>query len=152
MFPDGRTGKATKKMLLKHNLRIAAQEMNILPGFYLELVSTPKLVDAGYTMALTKDGAAIYDDNTTVITSSNPPILESDQCQHTGMWRLHLNPENLNPHSPDEQYVNPEMIDVMSSLISQAHVKQFFGTTHHQDSHQRKPLLTQSATETMQHG
>jgi hypothetical protein len=29
MFPDGRTGKATKKMLLKHNLRLADREMNI---------------------------------------------------------------------------------------------------------------------------
>ena len=28
MIPNGRTGKATKKMLLKHNLRLAAQEMN----------------------------------------------------------------------------------------------------------------------------
>ncbi len=33
MFPDGRTRKATKKMLLKHNLQLAAQEMNIVPAY-----------------------------------------------------------------------------------------------------------------------
>jgi hypothetical protein len=56
MFPDGCTGRATKKILLKHNLQIAAQEMNIVPGLHLALVSVPKLVDAGYTMVLMKDG------------------------------------------------------------------------------------------------
>ena len=39
MFPDGRTGKATKKMLLKHNLRVEAREMNIVPGLHSTLVS-----------------------------------------------------------------------------------------------------------------
>ena len=34
MFPDRRTGKVTKKMLLKHNLRLAAREMNIVPGLH----------------------------------------------------------------------------------------------------------------------
>ncbi len=34
MFFDGRTGKATKKKLLKHNLQIAVQEMNIVPGLH----------------------------------------------------------------------------------------------------------------------
>jgi hypothetical protein len=38
----------------------------------------------------------------------------------------------------------------MSSLISQAHAKPFFGTTHQQDSHQKKHLLTPSATEITQ--
>jgi hypothetical protein len=47
LFPDGRTGKATKKMLLKHNLQISAQEMNIVPGLHSALVCIPKLVDAG---------------------------------------------------------------------------------------------------------
>jgi hypothetical protein len=47
MFPDGHTGKATKKMLLKLNLQIAAQEMSIMPGLHLALVSVPKLADTG---------------------------------------------------------------------------------------------------------
>jgi hypothetical protein len=61
MFPDGRTGKVTNKMLLKHNLRVAAREMNIVPGLHSALVSIPKLADAGYTTVFNKNGAAIYD-------------------------------------------------------------------------------------------
>jgi len=38
MFPDGRTGKATKKMLLKHNVRLSAREMNIVSGLHSALV------------------------------------------------------------------------------------------------------------------
>jgi hypothetical protein len=92
MFPDGRTGKATKKMLLKHNLRVAAKEMNIVPGLHSALVSIPKLADAGYTTVFNKNGAAIYDDYTTKITATSPPVLESERCEHTGMWKLDLNP------------------------------------------------------------
>ncbi len=46
MFPDGRTGKATKRMLLGHNLQLAAREMNIVPGLHSALISIPKLADA----------------------------------------------------------------------------------------------------------
>ncbi len=118
MFPNGWTGKATKKMLLKINLRIAAQEMNIVPGLHLALVSVPKLADAGYMMVLTKNGATIYDDITTAITVSNPPILEFDWCQHTRMWRLNFDPKNTNTHSPDKQHATPETINVIFDLPS----------------------------------
>ncbi len=140
MFPDGRTRKATKKMLLKHNLRIAACERNIMPDLHLALVSVPKLADVGYTMVLKKDGTAIYDDNITTITASNPPILKSEKIrpwipaflthilrfcqeeglysQHTRMWRLKLNPKNPNTHSPDEQRVSPKTINIIFDLPS----------------------------------
>jgi hypothetical protein len=97
MFPDGRTGKATKKMLLKHNLRLAAREMNIVPRLHLALFSIPKLTDAGYTTVFNKNGAAIYNDETTKITAASPPVLESECCEHTGMWTLELNPETSLP-------------------------------------------------------
>jgi hypothetical protein len=73
MFPDGHTGKATKKMLLKHNLCLAAWEMNIVPGLHSALVSIPKIADAGYTTVFNKNGAAIYDDKTTTFMATNPP-------------------------------------------------------------------------------
>ncbi len=92
--------------------------MNIVPGLHSALVSVPKLADAGYTTILTKNSAAIYDDNTTAITASNPPILESDWCQHTEMWRLNLDPKNTNTHSPDEQHATPETINVIFNLPS----------------------------------
>jgi len=43
MFPDKRTNKATKRMLMKHNLRPTAREMNIVPGLHSTLISVPKL-------------------------------------------------------------------------------------------------------------
>jgi hypothetical protein len=134
----------------KYNLRIAAQEMNIVPGLHLATVSVPKLADVGYTTKLTKNGTAIYNDNTTAITASNPPILESDWRQHTGMWRLNLDPKNTSTPSLDSQHANPR--GSMSTLISQAHAKLFFGTTHQQDSHQKKHSLMPSTTDTAQHG
>jgi hypothetical protein len=52
----------------------------------------------------------IYNDNTTAITASNPPILKSDWCQDTGLWRLNLNPDN--------KHVTPEMINVIFDFPS----------------------------------
>jgi hypothetical protein len=117
MFPDGCTGKATKKMLLKHNLRLAAREMNIVPGLYSALVSIPKLADAGYTTVFNKNGTAIYDDKTTTVTATNPPILESECCKHTGMWTLNLNPETTisNQEVPTAP---PETLNVIFDLPS----------------------------------
>jgi hypothetical protein len=90
MFPDKRTNKATKRMLTKHNLRPAAREMNIVPGLHSTLISVPKLADAGYTTVFSKAGAAIYDDYTTTILTSNPPVLDAERCDHTGLWKLQL--------------------------------------------------------------
>ena len=98
------SGKATKIMLLQHNLRLAAQEMNIVPGLHSALVSVPKLADARYTTVFNKHGAAIYDDETTKITTTSPPVLESKRCEHTGMWRLNLNPTTSPP--PTEATAN----------------------------------------------
>ena len=73
MFPDKQTNKATKKMLLKHKLHLAAREMNIVPGLHSTLVSVPRLADAGYTRIFSKTGVAIYNDNTTIVTANKPP-------------------------------------------------------------------------------
>ncbi len=117
MFPDGGTGKATKKMLLKHNLRLAAREMNIVPGLHLALVSIPKLADAGYTTIFNKDGATIYNDETTLITATSPPVLESERCEHTGMWKLDLNP-TTSLSTPEGQAAPNETLNVIFDLPS----------------------------------
>jgi hypothetical protein len=92
--------------------------MNITPGLHLALVSVPKLADAGYTMILRKSGVAIYNDNTAAITASNLPILESNWCLHTRMWRLYLDPKNTITHSPNKQHATPERINVIFNLPS----------------------------------
>ena len=83
MFPDKRTNKATKRMLTKHNPCPAAREMNIVPGLHSTLISVPKLADAGYTTVFNKAGAMIYDDYTTKISASNPPVLDAARCEST---------------------------------------------------------------------
>ena len=50
----------------------------------------PKLADTGYTTVFSKAGAAIYDDYTTTISASNPPVLDAKRCDHTGLWELQL--------------------------------------------------------------
>ncbi len=117
MFPDGRTGKATKKMLLKHNLRMAAREMNIVPGLHSTLVSIPKLADAGYKTVFNKNGAAIYDDYTKKITATSPPVLESKRCENTGMWKLDLNPAATLP-TPTGRAAPLKTINVIFDLPS----------------------------------
>jgi hypothetical protein len=117
MFPDGRTGKATKKMLLRHNLRLAAREMNIVPGLQTTLISIPKLADAGYTTVFKKEGAAVYDDYTTTITATQKPVIESERCKHTGMWKLNLTPTTEVPSQP-EQAATYESANVIFDLPS----------------------------------
>jgi hypothetical protein len=117
MFPNGRTGKATKKMLLRHNLQLAAREMNIVPGLHSALISIPKLADAGYTTVFKKDGAAVYDNYTTTITATNKPVLESKRCEHTGMWKLDLNPATSLP-TPTGQAATLETVNVIFDLPS----------------------------------
>jgi hypothetical protein len=93
MLPGKRTNKATKKMRLKHKLRPAAREMNIVPGLHSTLASIPKLADTGYTTVFSKEGAAIYNDHTTTITADKPPVLEANRCDLTGLWKLPLHTE-----------------------------------------------------------
>ena len=108
MFPDKPTNKATKRMQTKHNLRPAACEMNIVPGLLSTQISVPKLADAGYTTVYSKAGAVIYDDYTTTILASNPPVLDADRCDRTGLWKLPLDNKIkvTNMNSPTNEAIN----------------------------------------------
>jgi hypothetical protein len=91
--------------------------MNIIPGLHSALVSIPKLADAGYTTVFNKNGVAIYNDETTKITPTSPPVLESERCKHTGMWKLDLNPETSLPNTKG-QAAPQETINVIFDLPS----------------------------------
>jgi len=91
--------------------------MNIVPGLHSALVSIPKLADAGYTTVFNKNGATIYDDETTKITATSPPILESECCEHTGMWRLDFNPAT-SPPTTEAKANSLETINVIFELLS----------------------------------
>ena len=92
MLPDKRTHSATKKMLLKHNIRDAAREINIVPGLHTTLISVPKLADANYITVFDKTTATIYDATTTKVRATEPPVLTAPRCHDTGLWKLPLDP------------------------------------------------------------
>lgn len=92
MFPYRRTAKATKAMLLKHNIRNKAREINIIPGMHSTLVSIAKLADEGYTTVIRGATVEIYDDNTTKVTANKPCVLSAPRCNSTGLWKLPLSP------------------------------------------------------------
>jgi hypothetical protein len=75
MLPDKSTICATRKMLLKHNLRRSAREMNVVPGLHTTLVSIPKFADADYITVFDKNTAKIYDATTTTLAASAAPVI-----------------------------------------------------------------------------
>jgi len=91
--------------------------MNIVLGLHSALVSIPKLADVGYTTVFNKNRAAIYYDYTTKITAISPPVLESERCEHMGMWKLDLNPAASLP-TPEGQAAPLETINVIFDLPS----------------------------------
>ena len=91
--------------------------MNIVLRLHSALVSIPKLADAGYTTVFNKDGAAIYGNGTTLITATSPPVLESERCEHTGMWTLDLNPTTSLP-TPEGQAAPHKTLSVIFDLPS----------------------------------
>jgi hypothetical protein len=91
--------------------------MNIVSGLHSALVSIPKLADAGYTTVFNKNGATIYDDETTKITATSLPVLESKCCEHTRMRTLNLNPETSLPNTKG-QAAPHETINIIFDLPS----------------------------------
>ena len=103
MFPNGTTQKATKKMMLKHELRGGALEMNIIPGLHKPLISVSKMADAGYTTIFDKNQARVYDASTTTVIASKPPVLIAPRCQQSGLWDTPLEPEaSKHASTPDD--------------------------------------------------
>jgi hypothetical protein len=105
MFPNGTTQTATKKMMLKHDLRDGALEMNIIPGLHKPLLSVSKLADAGYTTIFNKNQASVYDASTTAIIASKPPVLTAPRCIQSGLWTTPLEPD------ASQHAITPEDVD-----------------------------------------
>ena len=120
MLLDKCTHRATKKMLLKHNLREEAREINIVPGLHSTLISVPKLADANYVTILDKNEAKIYDMTTTNVSTTQPPVLTAPRCEETGLWKIQLDPNkppnitdgNMTPTTP------PDAINAVFDLPS----------------------------------
>jgi hypothetical protein len=77
-------------MLLKHNLREGAREMNVVPGLHSTLVSIPKMANADHIAGFDKSNATIYDATTTPIISLADPVVIAPRCKTMGLWKLDL--------------------------------------------------------------
>ena len=111
MFPNGTTQKATKKMMLKHDLRDGALEMNIIPGLHKPLLSVSKFADAGYTTIFDKNQARVYDASTTTLIASKPPVLIAPRCKQSGLWETPLEQE------ASQHASTPEDVDDKINII-----------------------------------
>ena len=107
-------------MNLKHDLRETAREINIVPGLHSTLISVPKLADAGYMTVFDKTGATIYDDYTTQVTATNPPVLAADRCTHTGLWKLPLHARQK------ESHVNSHTAEAINVIFDLPSARQTF--------------------------
>ncbi len=122
MFPNRRTATATKKMMLKHDLRDGAQEMNIILGMHTSLISISKLADAGYTTVLRQDGAEIYDNKTTLVKTDAPPVTTVPRCPTSGLWKMALDPQMEASERGIGITMKAGQANAMVDLVEQANV------------------------------
>jgi len=79
-------------MKLDLNLRDPATEMKVVPCLHTSLISIAKMADANYVTVFTKEGAKVYDGNTTNIVVSERAGLEGYWCKTSGLWRVLVKP------------------------------------------------------------
>jgi len=123
MFPDRHTVTATKKMMLKHDLRDRAREMNIIPGMHtLLVISISKLADAGYTTLLRQDGAEINDNKTTIVKTDTSPVITAPRSPTSGLWKMALDPQMEVSERGIGITLKAEQANAMFDLAEQANV------------------------------
>ncbi len=149
MFPDGRTGKATKIMLLQHNLRLAAREMNIVPGLHSPLVSIPnwRMQDTpqySTNMVRLFTMMRLQKSPPQAPPSLNPNAANTLECGGSTSTQQHRH----QPQKPKQIHSKQST----SSSSSPAPAKHFSGTMHLRDSQLKRLSSMPYATETTQHG
>ena len=102
--PTGQIAVAGEERELPHNLRAPANVCHEVPSMEQDtLLSVPKLVDAGYTPILTKEGVEVYNTSDIKFKVSKEAVLRGWREPESGMWRIPLeegvnvtNVENVN--------------------------------------------------------
>ncbi len=90
-LPNGATAAATMIHNLHHNLREPAHSVNIVPSLVgNSLLSTVKLVEAGYTAIYDDKEVNFYNTTTTKITVLADTILKGWQCPRAKLWCIPL--------------------------------------------------------------
>ena len=136
MLPDKRTHCATKKMLLKYEIRAGAREVNIVPGLHTTLISVPKFADADYITVFDKNKATIYDATTTNVRTTEPPVLTATRWDFGNSRWNHSSKRTTS----------------MQFLIFPARAKPWLGTTQQPVFPQKKPSSTLSEPATTPRG
>ena len=91
--PTGQVAKAGEERMLPHNLREPANICHEVPAMQQDtLLSVPKLVDAGYTPLLTKDGIEVYNTSDIKFVVSRDAVLRGWR-EESGLWRIPLEEE-----------------------------------------------------------
>ncbi len=90
-LPDGATAAATKIHKLHHKLREPARTVNIVPSLVgNSLLSTVKMIQAGYTVIYNNNEVNFYDSTTAKISVSEVAVLTGYVCPRTQLWRVPL--------------------------------------------------------------
>jgi hypothetical protein len=90
-LPNGATAAATMIHKLHQNLQELACSVNIVPSLVVNsLLSTVKMVEAGYTAIYDDKEVDFYDTAAIKITVSADAILKGCQCPRAKLWRAPL--------------------------------------------------------------
>jgi hypothetical protein len=90
-LPNGATAAATMIHKLHHNLREPACSVKIVPSLVSNsILSTVKMVEAGYTAIYDDKEVNFYDTVTTKIKLLADAILKGWQCLRAKLWRVSL--------------------------------------------------------------
>ena len=105
--PTGQVAKTDDERILPHNLREPANIYHEVPAIEQgTLWSVPKLVDAGYTPLLTKDGIEVYNTSYIKFVVSRDVVLRG-WCEESGLQRIPLEDEITedNVQNPNKQTI-----------------------------------------------
>ncbi len=90
-LPNGATAAATKIHKLHHKLHEPARIVNIVPSLVgNSLLSTVKMVQAGYTAIYNNSEVNFYDSTMAKIRVSKAAVLTGYVCPQTQLWQVPL--------------------------------------------------------------
>ncbi len=116
-LPNGATAAAIMIHKLHHNLWEPAHSINIVPPLVRNsLLSTVKLVKAGYTTIYDDKEVNFYDTTTTKITVLADAILKGLQCPWAKLWPVPLVDNVWNENTDTLLLVHPHKHDCLNLL------------------------------------
>ena len=137
-LPDGATAAATKIHKLHHKLCEPAHTINIVPSLVgNSLLSTVKMVQAGYTAIYNDSEVNFYISTTAKISISKGAVLTGYVCSQTQLWQVPLVTTVRNENSDTLLLDHPRKHEslnvaytVESTSIMRAHIHSVLSLAH----------------------